>query len=358
MKIVLSGGGTLGPVVPLLAIRDSYLSAHPDAQFIWVGNNRGPERALVEAAKISFYSIPAGKWRRYFSLYNIIDVFKVILAFFQSLYFLITEKPHLLISGGGFVSVPLHWAGWLLGVPSWVHQQDVRPGLANRLMFPVARKITTALKETAVNLPAKKTDWLGNPVRDLDVTDPIVSRKRFNIPASAPVIFVLGGGTGSASINHLVLETLPLLPTAWHVIHLTGLTRPDDQAKEAQKKFPQYHLFHFFNEEMKDAYAIADVVVSRAGFGTLSELAAQKKAAVIIPMPNSHQEENARYFAEQEGIVMLPAKEAHGEVLADTLRDLLTSPEKQAKLGERLHLLLPGAPAKKIIEFIDQFIRH
>ncbi|OGH69147.1 MAG: hypothetical protein A3I29_00080 [Candidatus Magasanikbacteria bacterium RIFCSPLOWO2_02_FULL_44_11] len=353
---MLSGGGTLGPVVPLLAIREAYQKAHPEAQFVWVGTHDGPERKLVEAVGIPFLTISSGKWRRYFSLQNIIDIFRIKIGFFQSLFILRREKPDLLISGGGFVSVPLHWAGWFLGIPSWVHQQDVRPGLANRLMFPAATKITTALQESAEHLPARKTEWLGNPVRDLSVSDAALSRKKFSIPADAPVIFVLGGGTGSASINHLVVETLPFLPLEWHVIHLTGMTRPDDQTQETCKKFSHYHSFHFFSEEMKDAYAAADIVVARAGFGTLSELAAIKKPAVIIPLPNSHQEENARFFNEHKGVVALTHEETIPTKLSATLKDLLTDLPKRLELVMKLNILLPTAQPERIIAIINKLI--
>src|SRR3989344_4672823 len=158
MKIVLSGGGTLGPVVPLLAVREACLARHHDAEFIWVGTKHGPEKELVEKSGLSFFTIGAGKWRRYFSFLNIFDLFKIIIAFWQSLFFLWQEKPGLIISCGGFVSVPLHWAAAVLNIPAWVHQQDVRVGLANKLMFPFAKKITTALAETAKLLPPQKTE--------------------------------------------------------------------------------------------------------------------------------------------------------------------------------------------------------
>ena len=148
MKIILSGGGTLGPVVPLLAIAEKYRRVHPETEFVWVGTKTGAEKELVESYKIPFFTINAGKWRRYFSLMNIVDMIKVFFAFWQSLFLIWHEKPDLLITAGGFVSVPLHLAGATLGVPAWVHQQDLRLGLANRLMAITAQKITVALRDS------------------------------------------------------------------------------------------------------------------------------------------------------------------------------------------------------------------
>ncbi len=357
MKIIFSGGGTLGPVIPLLAVKDAYQQKYPETEFIWIGTKNGPECRIVEEQNIPFIAIGAGKWRRYFSIVNLFDIFRAAAAFFQSLVILWREKPHLLISGGGYVSVPLHWAAALLAIPAWVHQQDVRVGLANKLMMPFARKVTTALKETAQALVRRKAEWIGNPSRDLSVADEAAARERFHIPADASVIFALGGGTGSASINNLIIEALPQWPREWHVIHLVGRERPAVKALGAEQIFNNYHVYQFFTSEMKDAYAIADVVVARAGFSTLTELAALSKAAVILPMFGTHQEDNARYFAQNNGIVMLTHAMASGLTLAQEVKKLVLDQEARRELGGRLHRLLPRAKPEKLVEIIGVLTR-
>lgn len=356
MKIILSGGGTLGPVIPLLAIAESYHKKNPAAQFLWVGTKNGPEKMVVQKAGLPFFAIGAGKWRRYFSWLNLADIFKIIVAFFQSLVLLWNEKPDLLISCGGFVSVPLHFAGWLMGIPSWVHQQDVEIGLANKLMFPFAQKITTALSDTTRTLPIKKTEWIGNPSRNLHIAQTennATMRARFNVPENVPVIFALGGGTGSASINKIILEALPQLPKNWHIIHLLGLERPKELSERAAGAFPNYHVFDFFTDEMKYAYAVADVVVARAGFSTLTELAALGKPAVLLPMFGTHQEENARMFAQHGGVIMLEQGADTGLKLAQVLRELMEIPEKRLEMRSVLHAILPRAKDEKICQIID-----
>lgn len=354
MKILLSGGGTLGSVAPLLAIKEIYQAGHPDCRFIWVGTKEGPERELVEKYGIPFFAIPAGKIRRYFSLYNLVDLFKIVSAFFYSLVFLFRQKPDLAITAGGFVSAPLHFAAASLGIPAWVHQQDARAGLANRLMAPFAAAVTTVLRDSQKYFSEEKTEWLGNPVRDLTVENPGISRNKLNIPPDAPVIFALGGGTGSSALNKMVIEALPLLPENWHIIHLTGKERPREQSREAAEKTPNYHAYEFFNEEMKDAYACADIVVSRAGFATITELASLQKPAVVIPMPDTHQEDNARFFAENKAAVALSEKKDTGARLARVLQDLMANSEARRYLGQRLKTLLPPAKPERIVEIIDR----
>ncbi len=354
MKIIFSGGGTLGPVTPLLAMVEMYRRHDDTASFVWVGSVNGPEREVVEEYDLPFFSISSGKWRRYWSLQNLLDILKIGVGFFQSLVLLWQEKPDLLISAGGFISVPLHWAGFCLGIPSWIHQQDVRVGLATKLMAPCAKKITTALAETAAFFSPHKTEWIGNPCRDVACADLSGAREFFSIPPNSPVIFALGGGTGSSAINQLIIEALTSWPANWHVIHLTGKERPGELAERASKTFSNYHVYKFFTNEMKLAYALADVVVSRAGFGTLTELATLSKAAIIFPLPRTHQEENADFLAAQNGIIHLQEGVSNSFRLTYVVRDLIEHPDKRQNLGKNLHTLLPSAPAEKIIGIVRE----
>lgn len=354
MKIILSGGGTLGPVVPLLAVYDAYKEAHPEAEFIWVGTRKGPEREMIERRGIKYRAIFTAKWRRYFSLKNIHDLIKFIFIFFHSLFFLIKEKPDLLISAGGFVSVPVHFAGKVLGIPSWIHQQDVRPGLANRLMSHVATKVTVALNESLQYFPISKSEWIGNPARDLLFEDTMEAKRRMDIKDNEPVVFALGGGTGSFKLNKMILEALNHWPKSWHIIHLVGKERPSEMAEKAEKFFPNYKMSKFFDEEMKYAYAAADVVISRAGFGTITELALLSKAAILLPISDSHQLENALFLAQKNAVELMNEIWDNGLKMSRSVQDLVESKEKREKLGERLHAVLPIAKKEKLVSLIDE----
>lgn len=353
MKIIFSGGGTLGPVTPLLHIYKVCKERYPDAEFAWVGTKNGPEREVIEKAGMPFFMIGAGKWRRYFSWANFGDIFRIIVAFFQSLILVWQEKPDLMISAGGFVSVPLHWAATLLGVPSWIHQQDVRPGLAMKIMAPCADKITTALEETTRFFSKRKTVWLGNPARDLSCDNLEEARNFFGFAPGQRVIFALGGGTGSITVNQMILEALPSWPKDWQVIHLVGKERPGDLSERAAKTFSNYHVYKFFTHEMSYAYALADIVIARAGFGTLTELAALKKCAIIVPMTGTHQEENAQFFASRQAIVALHGQLESGYRLAGETKDLMDHPERRTEMGEALYRMLPRAREEDIVQIIE-----
>ncbi len=356
MKIILSGGGTLGPVTPLLAIRETVLKKYPDAQFVWVGTKDGPEKKLVDAAGIPYFVIGAGKWRRYFSLFNLVDLFTIGWAFVQSLFLLWQEKPNLVISAGGFVSVPLHWAAWVLGAPAWIHQQDVAPGLANKLMAPFAKKVTTSLQSSLKYYSQSKTIWIGNPARAITGINSGDGKKYFSLNSNDPVIFVVGGGTGSSRLNQMLIEALPLWPKNWQVIHLVGRERPKELAERAAGVFDNYYVFEFFTEEMKFAYAAADVVVARAGFNTITELALLNKAAILLPK-EGHQVENASFLENNNAALILNEKVDGGLKLAQQVKELILIPEKRRVLGRRLHEVLPVASPESIIQTFEWLIK-
>lgn len=357
MKIILSGGGTLGPVTPLLAIAAAYKKHHSACQFIWVGTKYGPEKTLVQKAGIDFVTIQSGKLRRYFSFWNAVDMLKVGAGMLQAAAFLRKEKPDLLISAGGFVSVPLHWAAKFLGIPAWVHQQDAVPGLANKLMAGSANKITVALESSARNFDPDKTEWLGNPCRDLRVEDTAQAKKFFNITDEEPVILAMGGGTGAAKLNSMVLAMLPLIPKSWHVIHLVGIERSAADCRKAAELFDNYKVYKFFTDEMALAYAAADLVISRAGFGSLTEMASLAKPAIILPISDSHQEENARPLSEAGAIIALNEIVDTGVNLAESAKALVADPEKRLQMGEKLHSALPVADEDKIVKIISELTK-
>lgn len=359
IKIIYSGGGTLGPVTPLLAMHEILTKEFGGGySAVWVGTKQGIERDLVAASGIPFQTIAAGKLRRYFSVWNILDPLKMIVGFFQSIILLLRENPQLCVSAGGYVSVPLHWAAWLLGIPTWIHQQDVQIGLANRLMKLIARQITTVLKAQTTLFPKRKTLWLGNPIR-LEIlqgtkTD---ARKIFNLKSNLPIVFATGGGTGSLRINQLIIESIPQLRGSAQVIHLSGKERPQELVNRAQELFADYYQVHqFFGSEMKYAYAIADVVISRGGFGSLSELAALKKCVIVIPKPG-HQEENVDYFARSNTVIQLDEQEIDGNSLAKVIRELLENSQRRESMGQQLHQLLPPADPAEIIKIVNKIVR-
>ncbi len=319
--IILSGGGSGGPVTPLLAI---YQELKKDYRFLFVGTSQGPERALVKEAGLDFLTIPAGKWRRYLSFKNIWDLFRISMGFGKSLWLIKKYRPALVMSAGGFVSVPLAYAAYFLRVPVLIHQQDIRPGLANKLMAKVAREVTVTFTKSLKDYGSKAV-LTGNPVGKIDLLDPISLREEvmeeYDFTDNRPLLLIIGGGTGSLFINRLVRKNLKELAAIFNIVHIGGHRKYDEARKTSH---PNYRFLEFIDhEDVLKIEAASDLVVSRCGLGVLSELVYFKKPAILIPIPGSQQEDNANYFKTRQAALVFFEPEFNSTIFIKTLKKLL-----------------------------------
>ncbi len=354
----------MGSVSPLLAVVPHLRAQQCDVRF--VGTRGGPERAVVERAGIPFYTLVAPKLRRYVSLWYVLVPFQLLCGLVQSLVLLLRWRPDVIVSAGSYVSVPLVWIGWMLRIPSVIHQQDIAATLSNRLMAPCATTITVAFEDTmnaftgshSTQLPSRdrpKTDgrsegvassvspariqWIGNPVRDLAPTTNVL-----HLDASVPTVLIVGGGTGAQGINALVS---PALCESANVIHVTGKGRAVGEIRH-----PRYHSFEFLGEELKEALAKADVVVSRAGLGFITELIAVGKPTIIIPMPHSHQEQNAAVLKKQGAALVLEQATLTTGTFDAAVQKVLHNKELQQVLTQRIRSLSTPNATKAFITVI------
>ncbi len=336
MKILLAGGGTLGPVTPLLAVAEELRRLDPNVSFVWAGTRIGPERPLIESMGIPFHAVPAARITRYASVEWLLLPFKVAAAFWSAFQLLRAEKPDLIGAAGGYTGVPFAVLGKLLGIPVWLHQPDVRPVLSNQVAAPCASFVTVAWETTAAAF-GKKAVVTGNPVRA-----GFAAHER--VPQVRPKLLVLAGGTGSQWINRAVAQERERILAVADVVHVTGLGK-----NEGWKDRPGYVVREFVEDpqEMASLYASATVAVVRAGMGVLGELSAARVPAVIVPIPNSLQEANAS-AAEDAGAAFVVRQEEGMAALGDAVVALLSDNEKQRALSQRVGALLPSGAAERI----------
>jgi len=308
---------------------------------------------MIEKENIRFKPILAGKLRRYFSMQNFLDLIKIKLAFWQSFFIIIKEKPSLIMSAGGFVSVPVSWAAWILRVPVIIHQQDVRPGLANKLMAPFARIITTTFEKSLKDY-GKKAVWIGNPVRSIISEHKITKREaiqKLGMHTDKPIVLVMGGGTGAEGINDLVIKSLSELTKFCQVIHITGQGKSEIGNRKSEVK--DYKVFEFLDMTgMLKVFTSAEVVVSRCGMSTLTELSFLGKPTILIPMPDSHQENNAQAFKEGNATLVLDQKKLTPEKFADSIKRVIRDEELKVEFSTNISKMIKTGASEKIIGII------
>ncbi|KKW36981.1 MAG: UDP-diphospho-muramoylpentapeptide beta-N- acetylglucosaminyltransferase [Candidatus Giovannonibacteria bacterium GW2011_GWA2_53_7] len=349
MKILFAGGGTLGPVTPLLAVAEAWQKMDPTVSFVWVGTRSGPEREIVQKAGIAFRDIPTARLPRYPSLEWLVLPFRLLAACFLAWRILRRERPSLIASAGGYTAVPVIVMGWLCRIPSWIHQQDVSPLLSNRLCAPFAQCITTAWPSSLKDFPASKTTHLGNPIRRVLLEGKKETARALFGLDDRPTVLVVGGGTGALWMNHLMEEVGPWLVKRTNVIHITGKGKLTEPLRRIGKGYVVRELL--MPEEMSQAYAVADLVVARAGMGTLTELAAWRKPSMLIPLPGSAQERNARIVADVGAAKVVSQSAMTVNNFRNVLEDLLSDKQKQRTLSERMGALL-------LTDVAETFARH
>jgi len=309
-KIILTGGGTAGHVVPNLALLPALRAA--EFEIYYIGSEVGIERELVEAAGVPFYGISSGKLRRYFDVKNITDVARVLRGIGEARRVIGEIRPDLVFSKGGFVVVPVILAAKMRGVPAIIHESDISPGLANKIVMPFAEKICASFPETLGFLSKKaraRAVLTGTPIREAVKTgDRFSGMRRAGFEATGkPVLLVTGGSQGAAAINAAVREALPEILQNFRVIHLCGKGNLCGLSQE------NYAEFEYVTDGMPDIFAAADIVISRAGANTIFELLALKKPNLLIPLPRSQsrgdQIQNAESFARQGFSAVLPEEE-------------------------------------------------
>jgi UDP-N-acetylglucosamine--N-acetylmuramyl-(pentapeptide) pyrophosphoryl-undecaprenol N-acetylglucosamine transferase len=359
IHIAFTGGGTGGHIYPGLAVAAALQKLIP-CRIFWIGSASGMDRSLVSRAGLEFFGIPAGKLRRYFSFKNISDILKIGAGFFAARRLLKREKPALLFSKGGFVSVPPCMAAASLGIPVFTHESDYSPGLATRINIRFARQILTAYEETARFFPERfrnRVHALGNPVREeFRSADPAKGRAFLGIGGEGRVLLVLGGSQGAREINELVREALPALTRYYVVVHQTGPHSGWDLPAG-----DRYRPYPYIMEELPHVLAAAELVLGRSGAGTLWECAALGKPMVLIPLAGSgtrgDQVENARYFEKAGAAVVLRGPALSAEALEKAVASLAEDEAARASMAASSERIGAGGSADRIARLMVDYIK-
>lgn len=320
-RIILTGGGSAGHVTPNIALIPQLKEKGYEIHY--AGSYQGIEKDLIEPFGIPYHGISSGKLRRYFSLQNFSDPFRVLKGLAQARKLIRDLKPNIIFSKGGFVSVPIVLAGKQNHVPVIIHESDMTPGLANKIAIPCANKVCCNFPETLEHLPKEKAVLTGSPIRQELLSGNKLAALNFcGFTPDKPVILVIGGSLGAVAVNNTVRAALPKLLESFQVIHLCGKGKMDETLANTKG----YCQFEYIKDELRDLFALTDLVISRAGANAICELLALRKPNLLIPLSanasRGDQILNARSFERQNFSIVLEEEEANSETLLAAVQQL------------------------------------
>lgn len=372
MKIIFTGGGTGGHIFPIIAvIREIRRSTDQEIEFYYLGPKHELGQLLLSEEGVNVKTIVAGKVRRYWSpksiFLNLFDLLiKMPIGFLQSFFYLLFLNPDLIFSKGGPGSLPVVWWGWFFLTPVLLHESDIAPGLTNKIASRFASEVFVSFPETEYFSP-KKMIWVGNPIRTRLLKG---SKQRaeevFNLSGEKrPLALVLGGSQGAQRINDLILAVLPEYLESFELIHQTGTKNYESVKKEAQVMMEQgtekyYHPVSFLQEaKLKHAYAVAELIVSRAGSGIIFEVTALGKPAIFIPLPEAaqnHQYKNAYYITQNEAGIVLEEENLTPHFLLERVKFLFSHPQQMREISKNAKQFSEPRAGKIIAEYIVEYL--
>ena len=360
MRIVLTGGGTGGHLYPLVAVAKKIREKNSQSEILYLGPTGSLEKKIMEENSINSKYVMSGKARRYFSVANFIDIFKLPIGIIQSLWQLLWFMPDVIFSKGGYASVPVVIVAWIYRIPVLTHESDSVPGIANRIVGKFSSRIAISYPRTKRYFVESKTFLTGNPVRDsINKGNKEVCLKKFNLTESRPIILVLGGSQGAQKINEVITSMLNELLEVTQVIHQTGERNYKETIhnarsvgiKEGRRGYVPVPFLEL--EDLKNSLAGADIVISRAGANSISEIAANKKPTILIPLAtaaNNHQKMNAYALSEEGGAIVLEETNLGKHLLLQKINKIFQDEDLRKNLSNNIVSFYHPDASEKIAE--------
>lgn len=368
-RIVLTGGGTGGHIFPLVAVAEELGRQYDDIDFLYIGTSSqmgDVAEKVMKELNIPTINIAAGKMRRYFSLAYFGDFFRIPFGIVQSLWHLLRYMPDAVFSKGGYASVPVVIAAWIYHIPVLTHDSDAVPGWANRVCGKLSRYVAVSYPASIKYFIARKTVVTGNPIRTMILHgDRSRGYQRWGFSESRPTLLVVGGSQGARAINNAILRILPELSKMVQILHVTGKDHHDESIRlAAEYGFKsgrrRYFAVPFLDrDEMADAYAVADIVVSRSGANSITEIAATQKVAIFVPLvhsANDHQYMNAYEIAKIGGALVMEESNLGSNLLVKKINELLQEKDLRTQLQQKIGAFYHPDAAKKIVAGIIKMI--
>jgi UDP-N-acetylglucosamine--N-acetylmuramyl-(pentapeptide) pyrophosphoryl-undecaprenol N-acetylglucosamine transferase len=347
-KIIITGGGSGGHVTPLEAVVENL--SRDDFDILYVGSGNNFEIQMAERQKINYKKILVGKYRRYFSWQNFIDLFKVKIGIWQSIFIIMLFRPNVIFAKGGYVTLPVVIAGWMLGVPIVIHESDTIMGLANKIEAKLAKKVCVGFSiDNYPALPLEKIIYTGNPVRKGFLIGDKIQANKFK------TILVIGGSQGSRFINQIIASILPKLTSKFKIIHISG---KNDYEWLKKNSWPNYELYDY-SDKVLNFMTEADLIISRAGANVLAEIAILGKPSILIPIKqsaNNHQFVNAKVYEKNGASVVYSEDQLGPDSFFDIIKSILDDEKILLSMSQNAKNLANPDASKAIAGVIKELI--
>lgn len=360
-KVLFAGGGTGGHIYPSIAIAKGLMSKLEDIEAVFVGTERGMEKELVPMAGFRLEKIRVKGFKRRISIDTLVTLKEMVLGGFDAIRILRREKPDLVIGTGGYVAGPVVFFAALMGIPTLIHEQNVKPGITNRILGKFVDKIAISFAESVKYFPSGKCVLTGNPVRpEIIYADKRTASEILNINSNIPLVLSFGGSQGAKKINEAIMDLIVKIKDKieFQLLHITGKNNYDVFLKELEIRGINWDRFghikikpYLYN--MQDALACADLVVSRAGAITISEITVCGKPSILIPLPSAadnHQDFNARYLEKNNAALVIEERFLNGEILYRYIKEILGDKNRYKKMAQASKELGKPDGLNKIVE--------
>jgi UDP-N-acetylglucosamine--N-acetylmuramyl-(pentapeptide) pyrophosphoryl-undecaprenol N-acetylglucosamine transferase len=366
MRILLTGESAAGHLSPIIAVYESIKkimeekSVSEPLEFLLISSESHFLQEMFEEIGIPYKVIKAPRRRQHFSLQKIVDIFRAIIGFFQSMVYVFDYMPDAVFSKGGYVSLPVIFWSWVFRIPVIIHESDAIASPLDKFMFCFAKKVAVSFENTKNVYDSPKIFFSGNPVRKfITEGDKKKGMEDFALNDEKPVVFVMGGSEGADVINSLILEILPELLAKYQIIHQCGIGNYDSVRSTVEKmnisNMNDYHLFPFFKKRIADAYAVCDLIISRAGANTVSEIMAVGKPSILIPLSTAvsdRQTKNAFYYSDAGAAVLVGEKNLKPHLLLDIVNGIFQNSLKIIEMQRAARQMAHPEAGKRIAEEI------
>lgn len=367
-RIIIAGGGTGGHIYPAIAIATGIEQHFPDADILFVGSKSGMETDLVPKAGFKIKTIPVKGFRRKLSLDTFVTIKELAKGIKASWEIISAQKPDLVIGTGGYVAGPVLFLASVTGVKTIIHEQNVKPGVTNKILSRFVDKVAASFEDSLRYFPEKKTIITGNPVRpQIIMGERLQALREFGLNPSLPTVLCFGGSQGAQSLNDAMIGLISEIKEVfgYQVIHITGKGQYEKVIGCLGKKgIPEDGLGHIkilpYIYNMQDAYAAADLVIARSGALTVSELSMCAKPSVLIPLRTAagdHQNFNAKYFRDRGAAVIIKDSELNAKVLKNTVENIIFDEDRMKRMEVSSKTLAKPDALSAILRQVDELMQ-